>query len=453
MYVCGMTVQGLPHMGHMLAFVSADLVRRSLEYLGYEVLHVQNFTDIDDKIIEKANELGRDPRELAETNIEAYFAAADGLGILRAHRYPKVTEHIPQIVAFIERLIEAQHAYAAEGSVYFDVRSYPRYGELSGRRVDELRTAVRVELDDAKRDPLDFALWKAAKPGEPAWESPWGRGRPGWHIECSVMSTLYLGSTFDFHGGGRDLIFPHHENELAQAKALEGDFVRYWMHNGLLNLEGQKMAKSQNHFFLVEDVLGRYPADVVRFYLLRGHFRNQMEYSWERLDEAASAYDRMRRALVRLEELAEDADLGADLPDGVTSEAGVELEEAAQTAITGFRDALCDDFNAEAALAALFELVRVANPYLVERAAARAMDAIAVRRTLAVLREGLGVLGLFGEVSSGEDIPVEVQELARRRDQARKDRDFTLADTLRDEIAARGFRIEDSPDGSRIRRA
>ncbi len=452
MYVCGMTVQGPPHMGHMLAFVSADMVRRSLEYLGYNVFHIQNFTDIDDKIIVKANEAGCTATEMAEKNIEAFFSAADALGIQRAHMYPKVTEHIPEIVEYIEGLIAKEHAYAAEGNVWFDVRSYGPYGELSGRKIDDLQTAVRVELEESKRDPLDFALWKSAKPGEPAWDSPWGPGRPGWHIECSVMSTKYLGPTFDLHGGGRDLLFPHHENELAQSKATEGEFVRYWMHNGLLNLDGQKMAKSMDHFFLVEDVLAKYPADVVRFYLMRGHFRNNMEYSWERLDEAAAAYDRMRRALVKLEELVADGSLGADVPDGVTSEAGVALEESVAKARAGFREALEDDFNSEAAIAALFELVRVANPYLVASPSAGDLDAEPVRATLAVLREGLGALAVFegvGQVS----VPPEILEMARRRDEARTEKNWAQADALRDEMVARGFSVEDSSEGTKVRPA
>lgn len=451
MYVCGMTVQGRPHMGHMLAFVAADLVRRSLEHFGYEVLHVQNFTDIDDKIIAKANETGGDWEELAQANIDAFFAAADALNIRRAHHYPQVTGHIEEILAYIQRLIDAQHAYEAGGSVWFDVRSHGAYGELSGRKVDDLYTAVRVDLDDAKRDPLDFALWKGAKEGEPAWDSPWGPGRPGWHIECSVMSTKYLGVDFDFHGGGRDLIFPHHENELAQAKALEGDFARYWMHNGLLTLEGQKMAKSTGHFFSVDDVLGEFDADVVRYYLLRGHFRNQMEYSRERLEEAASAYDRMRRALLRLDELCADEELGADRPGGVTGEEAVKIEAATADAAEGFEAGLRDDFNGERAMAALFELVREANPWLSGRPV-RELEAGVVRGLRDTLRSKLAVLGLFEGVGADE-IPPEILEMARRRDGARAERDFALADSLRDEIAARGFVVEDGAEGTRVRRA
>jgi cysteinyl-tRNA synthetase len=437
----------------MLAFVAADLVRRSLEYLGYEVFHIQNFTDVDDKIIEKAREEGRSPAELAQENIDRFFAAADALNLERAHLYPRVTEHVPDIIAYIQRLIDGGHAYAAGGSVWFDVRSYPAYGELSGRKIDELRSAVRVDLDEAKRDPLDFALWKAAKTDEPAWDSPWGRGRPGWHIECSVMSTKYLGITFDFHGGGRDLIFPHHENEMAQSRALEGQFVNYWMHSGLLTLEGRKMAKSTGHFFSVEEVLREFEGDVLRFYLLRGHFRNQMEYSHERLEEAAAAYDRMRRVLLQLDELCARDDLGADLEPGLTTGAGVELEKAVGRARKGFVGGLSDDFNAEVALAALFELIRSANPYLNERAP-REMDLAVVGQLRGLLREALGALGLFERRDDGEDmIPKEVQDLVQERERARSARDFARADELRDQILAAGYRLEDGPEGSRIRRA
>ena len=453
MYVCGMTVQGKPHMGHMLAFVSADLVRRSLEFLGYRVLHVQNFTDIDDKIIARAEAEGTTAQAVAEANIEAYQDAARRLNILPAHVYPKVTEHMQEIVAAIEGLIAKGHAYAVGGNVYFDVRSWPSYGRLSGRRLDELQVAVRegLEVDAAKHDPFDFALWKRAKPGEPAWDSPWGKGRPGWHIECTAMSTKYLGETFDLHGGGRDLIFPHHENELAQSCALGGDFVRYWIHNGLLNLEGQKMSKSTGHFFAVDEVLSEYEGDVVRFYLLRGQFRNQMEYSRERLDEAKASYERMKRALLSLEEAGADPQLGGAVPRGITSQAGVELEAAAQKARHEFRAALCDDFNAGAAIAACFELIRVSNLYLDVRKATE-MDAEPVRATLAVLREALDVLGLF-EAVRPQALPAEILELAARRDAARRARDFRTADAMRNELMAAGYLVEDGPEGTRLRRA
>jgi len=453
MYVCGMTVQDRPHVGHMLTFVSADLIRRTLEYFGYRVQHVQNFTDIDDKIIDRARQEGEDPQVLAQRNIDRFFEAADALKIRRATLYPRVTEHIEDIIAYITRLIEAGHAYAAGGSVWFDVRSWPSYGELSGRDIEELRSGYRIEVDENKRDPLDFALWKAAKEGEPGWDSPWGRGRPGWHIECSVMSTKYLGEAFDLHGGGRDLIFPHHENELAQSKALGGRFVRYWMHNGLLNLQGQKMSKSTGHFFAMDEVLAEFPAEVVRFFLLRGHFRNQMEFSRERMEEARSAYERMRRAIERIDALAADPRLGAEVPEGLTSAEGVALLERAEKAKTAFDAGLADDFNAEAALAALFELVREANPYWVEHPRAEQAEAEVVHRVREVLRGSLAVLGLFEEEPAGEEIPPEIEELVERRQRARERKDWAEADTLREEIRSKGFVVEDHAGGSSVRRA
>ncbi|HEU4928862.1 MAG TPA: cysteine--tRNA ligase, partial [Candidatus Krumholzibacteria bacterium] len=287
MYVCGMTVQDKPHMGHMLAFVSGDMIRRYLMYLGYDVAYVQNFTDIDDKIIDRANKEGVDYRVVVERNIEAYHRIARELNILPATHYPYATHHIPEIIAMVEKLIAKGHAYAVAGDVYFRVRTKPDYGKLSKRDIDDLISGARVEVGEKKEDPLDFALWKASKPGEPYWESPWGHGRPGWHIECSAMSVKILGETIDFHGGGEDLIFPHHENELAQSECATGkEFVRAWMHNGLLNLRGQKMSKSTGHFFGMEDVLKEFRGEVVRFYLLSTHFRSQMEYSRERLENA-----------------------------------------------------------------------------------------------------------------------------------------------------------------------
>jgi cysteinyl-tRNA synthetase len=276
MYFCGMTVQDKPHMGHMFAFVAGDMIRRYLEYKGYEVTYIQNFTDIDDKILAKAAEQGVDYRVIAEKNIEAYFRAAEALNIKKATLYPLATEHITEIIDLIQVLADKGLAYPAGGDVYYRVRAFKSYGKLSKRNIDDLKSGARIEVGEAKEDPLDFALWKGAVPPEPGWDSPWGRGRPGWHIECSAMSMKYLGRTLDFHGGGEDLIFPHHENELAQSEGATGEaFVHYWLHNGLLNLRGEKMSKSTGHFFAMEDVLKDYQGSVVRFYLLTSHFRSQ----------------------------------------------------------------------------------------------------------------------------------------------------------------------------------
>ncbi|HER43182.1 MAG TPA: cysteine--tRNA ligase, partial [Candidatus Eisenbacteria bacterium] len=292
-YFCGMTVQDRPHLGHMFAFVAGDMIRRYLAYKGFDVTYVQNFTDIDDKIIARAGDEGVDYKTVAERNIGEYFKFADVLNILPADVYPRATEHIGDIIALIRRLEEKGLAYAAGGDVYYRVRRFPEYGKLSKRRVDELVSGARIGVDEQKEDPLDFTLWKGAKEGEPSWDSPWGKGRPGWHIECSAMSMKYLGETLDMHGGGQDLVFPHHENEIAQSEGATGKpFVRYWMHNGLINLRGEKMSKSTGHFFSVEDVNKNFSGDVIRFYLLSTHFRSNAEFSEERLREAEAGLER-----------------------------------------------------------------------------------------------------------------------------------------------------------------
>ena len=355
MYFCGMTVQDKPHMGHMLAFVSGDMVRRYLEFKGYEVTYVQNFTDIDDKILDKANEEGLDYREVADRNIQAYFDAAERLLIKPATLYPKATDHIKEILELIATLIEKDHAYAAAGDVYFRVRSFESYGKLSKRKIDDLMSGARIAIGEHKEDPLDFALWKASKENEPGWDSPWGKGRPGWHIECSAMSMKYLGNTLDFHGGGEDLIFPHHENELAQSEAATKEpFVRFWLHNGLLNLRGEKMSKSTGHFFAMEDVLEEYAGEVVRFYLLSAHFRTQNDYSRDRLQDAKKAYERLQLAC---RTIGENLTRLGEAP-GVSSAAGQSLKEAVEKAKTKFFDAMDDDFNSAGALGAVFDLVK-----------------------------------------------------------------------------------------------
>ena len=302
-YFCGMTVQDRPHIGHMLAFVAGDMIRRHLRFKGYDVTYIQNFTDIDDKIIAKANEEGVDYRVIAERNMKEYFRYAEELNILKADVYPLATQHIAEIVSLIGALVEKGFAYDAGGDVYFRVRAFPQYGRLSKRNVDDLQSGARIEVGERKEDPLDFTLWKGAKEGEPAWDSPWGPGRPGWHIECSAMSMKYLGTTIDMHGGGQDLIFPHHENEIAQSEAATGKpYIRYWMHNGLLNLRGEKMSKSTGHFFAIEDINREFTGEVIRFYLLSTHFRSGTEFSRERLKEAEAGLERIRNACVYVDE-------------------------------------------------------------------------------------------------------------------------------------------------------
>jgi cysteinyl-tRNA synthetase len=452
-YVCGMTVQGPPHVGHMVAFVAGDVVRRYLRYLGYDVTYVQNFTDIDDKIIEKAAELGVTAREVAETNIQAYFRHARYLGVLDADHYPRVTNHIEDIVAYIENLVEKGFAYEAGGDVYFRVRRFPDYGMLSGRNVDDLVSGARVEIGESKEDPLDFALWKKAKPEEPGWDSPWGRGRPGWHIECSVMSMKYLGETLDMHGGGRDLIFPHHENEIAQSEALSGKrFVNFWIHNGLLNLGGEKMSKSTGHFFSMEDVSAEFSGEVIRFYLLSSHFRSQAEFSRERLLEASASFRRLENLVVEV-----DARLRATEGRAarVVSEEGERIRELCGGVRERFLEAMNDDFNTGRALGHLFDLVREVNRAFQEGGGTFARDREAlerVRDTVAELDRAVGIFahGLPGAERREESIPEEVLSWAEERAEARRTKDWSRADRLREKIKEAGYTVEDTPDGYRL---
>jgi cysteinyl-tRNA synthetase len=436
-YVCGMTVQGPPHVGHARAALSGDVIRRFLESSGYRVRYVTNFTDVDDKIIERANEEGVTYREIAGRNIEAYFRVSDALHIRRADHYPRATEHIGEIVALIERLVAAGHAYPAGGDVYYRVETFSGYGKLSGRRLEEMRAGARIEPGEAKENPLDFALWKGAKPGEPSWPSPWGDGRPGWHIECSAMSMKYLGESFDLHGGGADLIFPHHENEIAQSEAATGrPFVSYWVHNGLVNLTGEKMSKSTLHFFLAEEVLREFDPETVRYYLLSTHYRSPIEFNRERLAEAGAALRRLKTAL----EAADRARETAGPAEPVRS-------EASDRARQGFREAMEDDFNSAKALGHLFDLARDLN-----KAAGEGAPAGEIAGMAAALRELAGILGVLWEGGEVEpEIPQEVTALAAAREEARTQRNWKKADELRDQILARGVLVEDRPEGPVLR--
>jgi cysteinyl-tRNA synthetase len=450
-YFCGMTVQDKPHMGHMLAFVAGDMIRRYLEFKGFEVKYIQNFTDIDDKIIDKANEKGCEYQEIAQKNINAYFEAAELLNIKQATLYPRATEHIQEIIDLIKNLEEKDLAYKGGGDVYYRVRSFPGYGKLSKRNIDDLKSGARIEVGEAKEDPLDFALWKGAKPSEPGWDSPWGRGRPGWHIECSAMSMKYLGKTLDFHGGGEDLIFPHHENELAQSEGATGcDFVHFWLHNGLLNLSGEKMSKSTGHFFAMEDVLKEYPGEVVRFYLLTTHFRSQTEFSRERLQEAKRGFKRLKLACASIEEnLAHLGDAA-----GISSPAGNELQAAAEKAKENLEAAMDDDFNSAGAIGALFELVKTYNKTIDEKGPAVEQDRNALQSVMASILVFDSVLGLFKEGFPGklDTVPAEIMEMVNTRQEARKARDFAAADELRAEIERAGYIVDDRPDGARVRK-
>ncbi len=445
MYVCGMTVQDKPHVGHMRYAVAGDVIRRYLESKGFEVTYVTNFTDIDDRIIDRANKEGVPFEKVSERNMAAFLTYSDLLNVKRATHYPRATEHLPEILALIRRLIDKGHAYAAGGDVYFDVRSYPRYGELSGRKLDDLRSGVRIEVGEAKRDPLDFTLWKGAKPGEPSWPSPWGPGRPGWHIECSAMAMKYLGETFDFHGGGQDLVFPHHENEIAQSEAASGHpFARYWIENGLVLLRGSKMSKSDQHFFLVEDVARQVEPEVIRFYLQSTHYRSPIEWNEDRLKEAGIAYARLRSALAT----GEKAGAGGALPEGKAKGLLGEAQKAAER----FEESMEDDFNSAKAQGHLFDLAKAINR-VAESDRASEPDRAALPEATRTLKRLGETLGLFWDGKGPEEvIPEEVEALVRQRDEARLQKQWKQADELRDRILALGFVLEDQKGGTRARR-
>ncbi|MCX8007811.1 MAG: cysteine--tRNA ligase [Coriobacteriia bacterium] len=468
MYVCGPTVYNHIHVGNARTFLSFDVIRRYLMWRGYEVTFVQNITDVDDKIITRANEEGRSAAEVAQEYTAAFRSAMDALGVLPPTSQPLATQTIPDMIAMVERLIERGHAYVVGGDVYFSVRSFPGYGALSGRDIDELEAGARVDVDERKEDPLDFALWKAAKPGEPHWPSPWGEGRPGWHLECSVMSERELGVPFDIHGGGSDLVFPHHENERAQSEAATGrQFVRYWMHGGMLQIDSEKMSKSLGNFLLLKDVLARYPAPVIRMLMLQTHYRSPLDFSDSRLDEAAAALERISNVVRNLEWTVQSGTTG----HGASVEDRAALDAAVRQARERFVEAMDDDFNTAGAIAALFELGRVCNAYLAEHLAELGSDDRSVLRSAAqAIRELLGVLGIRLEAEQkeeeptsevvamardlagygGEDAEEALRALVAAREAARAERNWSAADAVRDALGVLGYVIEDTPSGPRV---
>ena len=453
MYMCGMTVQDRPHVGHMLAFVCGDMIRRYLEYKGYEVTYVQNFTDVDDKIIARANAEGVDYQVVAERNIKEYFRYADMLNIKRATVHPKATEHIKEMIDMIKILVSKGLAYQAGGDVYYEIAKFPNYGKLSKKNLEDLQAGARVEVGEHKRNPLDFVLWKGAKEGEPYWESPWGRGRPGWSIECSAMSMKYLGETLDIHAGGEDLIFPHHENEIAQSEGATGKrFVNYWTHNGLLNLVGEKMSKSTGHFFAIEDIVKEFEPDVIRFYLLSSHYRSPMEFSRERLAESRAAMARMANTFRSVE-----AYLGDSKPEGSVEALTGEDAEFWKRIVEKedlFVKAMDDDFNSAGAIAQIFEIAREINLYI--KGPETPGKKLALARGLEKIKELGDVLGLFkslgGEIIRLEDLPQEVRELVEERARARKAKDWATADSIRTQLASMGYHLEDRPEGTIVRK-
>lgn len=437
-YVCGPTVYDFFHIGNARPFVVFDVCRRYLEYCGYEVKYIQNFTDIDDKLIKRAAETGLTVPELAERYIAEYYDDADALGIKRATANPRATREIDAIIGMISALVEKGHAYESDGGVYFDVASFPEYGKLSKQSIEELQAGARIDVDERKKQPLDFALWKTAKPGEPSWRSPWGEGRPGWHIECSAMSTKYLGRNIDFHGGGSDLIFPHHENEIAQSECANGcQFVNYWLHNAFLTIDREKMSKSLGNFMTVREVRKKYSPKVLRYFLLSAHYRSPINFSKEGLDQAQSALERLNNCYADL--LFALGSRRAGGPDET-------LRAALAKAKEGFTASMDDDFNTAGALGEIFELVRAVNVHLTERGD---MDREALEASKEFIDGVNAVMGIFAEQSETGSEAEDIEKLLAERSAARKAKDFARSDAIRDELAARGITIEDTPQGTR----
>ena len=439
MYACGPTVYNFFHIGNARPFIVFDTLRRYLEYRGYQVTFVQNFTDIDDKMIRRANEESITVKELGDRFIKEYYADADALGVKRATVNPRATEHIQDIIDLVQTLVEKGHAYPTpNGDVYFSVRSWPGYGKLSGQNIDDLENGARVDPTEEKQDPLDFALWKGQKPGEPAWPSPWGMGRPGWHIECSAMSMSILGQSFDIHGGGQDLIFPHHENEIAQSEAATGKpFAHYWMHNGFINVDNQKMSKSLGNFFTVRDIAKEYDLDVVRLFMLSVQYRNPINFSRDLIQQAAVALQRLRTALDRLKEAP-------------VAEEPAEDEQAFLDSLEGYRarfnEAMDDDLNTADALGVLFDLARAANTFVSVPRTKSAVEAVTKTYT-----ELMDVLGLMPR-KTGEEFPAEVLALLDERQEARKAKNYARADEIRDQLKSLGYAIEDSRQGAKLKK-
>lgn len=435
MYVCGPTVYNYFHIGNARPFTMFDTFRRYMEYRGFEVNYVQNFTDVDDKIIQKANEEGLDSYEVSEKYIVEYFKDADALGIQRATVHPKVTENIEEIVDFISVLIQKGYAYASHGDVYFDTMKFKTYGKLSKQNLEELEMGSRIEVSDQKRNPMDFVLWKAKKEGEPSWSSPWSEGRPGWHIECSVMSGKYLGETIDIHAGGQDLMFPHHENEIAQTEAYTGkQFANYWMHNGYININNEKMSKSKGNFFTVRDILSQYDAEVVRLFILSAHYRSPINFSEELIEAAGNALDRLYTAKENLEFILEQA----NQLEWSAEEA--ELFESFLKHKNKFIEAMDDDMNTADAIASIFELVRDVNSHIHSNSSKKIIE-----KAHALLLELTDVLGLLKK--SKGSIDEDIEQLIEERQAARKSKDFAKSDEIRDELKARGIVLEDTPQG------
>ena len=442
-YACGPTVYNYFHIGNARPFITFDVLRRQLEREGYQVTFVQNFTDIDDKMIKRANEEGITVKELADRFIAEYYKDAKALGIRPATIHPKATEHIPEVISLVSRLIENGHAYATpSGDVYYRVSAFPGYGKLSGQNVEDRETGAseRLNVETDKESPEDFALWKAQKPGEPAWDSPWGKGRPGWHIECSAMSMKYLGETFDIHCGGKDLLFPHHENEIAQSEGATGKpYVNYWMHNGFINVDNQKMSKSLNNFFTVRDIAKEFDLEAVRLFMLSAHYRSPINFSRDQIESANASLNRLYTAR---NSLLFQISNGEDRPLNENEKAFVERLKGYEKR---FDDAMDDDMNTADALGAVFELVKDANVTIVQGASREA-----ARKAMNSLEAICDVLGILSKKE--EELPEEIAALVEERAEARKNRDWARSDELRDRIIKAGYILEDTKQGQKVRK-
>ena len=438
MYSCGPTVYDYFHIGNARPFIIFDTMRRYLEYTGYKVTFVQNFTDIDDKMINRANKEGITVKELGERFIAEYFKDAEALGIRKATIHPKATENIEAIIEVVKTLEEKGYAYNVNGNVYFRTKKFDDYGKLSHQPLEELEAGARIDIADEKEDPMDFALWKAQKPGEPAWESPWGMGRPGWHIECSAMVNKFLGASIDIHSGGKDLIFPHHENEVAQSECANGcHFANYWMHNGYININNQKMSKSLGNFFTIRDITEKYKPEVVRFFMLSAHYRSPVNFSDDLMQQAQSAMERVYTCIESLNFLLKNA------LDRAPNKEEIELLDAVEKAKKRFCDAMDDDLNTADAISAIFDIVSASNKTVSKDGD---NSKAVLEKVLAAIHEIGDVLGLF-EVKEEAQGDAEIEALIEKRNEARKNKDWAEADRIRDELKARNIILKDTPAG------
>lgn len=446
-YICGPTVYDYSHIGHARTFVSFDVIVKHLRRKGFDVLHVVNITNVDDKIIRRANETGRNPMELADEFEHIFYEDMDKLKVSKADVNPRVSDHMPEIIAVIQSLISKDFAYEVDGDVYFDVRKANGYGRLSGQTLEEIKAGARVEVDERKRYPADFALWKKAKPGEPFWESPWGKGRPGWHIECTAMSMKYIGPQVDVHGGARDLIFPHHENEIVQSEAATGKkpFVKYWMHAGFLMVEGEKMAKSLGNFIVIRDLLKNYEPETFRLFVLSTHYRSPIDFSYSSLRQAESALGRLHDSLTRVEELI----VSQPVIDPTAEEEA--FDARVHAARNAFLEAMDDDFNTPIAISHLFDFVREVNRFIADHPKASYSTVKKIRD--AFLDIG-GMLGILKEPRMREEpLPQEVSSLLEERQRLRELRDWKKADEIRTKILSLGYVLEDTREGVKVRKA